>query len=369
MRILIAPAAFKGTLSPREAAVAIAGGVRDRLPDADLTILPIADGGDGTLEALTEPLHLSMRTARVTGPLGDPVDAAWGVSADGAVAVVESAAACGFVAASGARRDPLNASTRGAGELLRAAFDAGVREIVVGLGGSLSTDGGAGAAAALGIRFLDARGRDLPPGGGALTGLARIVATTRDGRLAGTRIVALADVDHPLLGSGGSARIFGPQKGASDDQVRVLEAGLARLSDVARRDLGIPLDDGPGAGAAGGLGAGLTAFLGARREPGAGWIAARIGLEPAAVRADAVVTGEGRVDATTFRGKAPGSLWILARARGKRCRFACGTVSGDIPEDVPPEDLFPCARAPRDRADATALLREAASRAAATLGV
>lgn len=333
--LLVATGPFKGTLKALEVASALAEGARTELPNASFEIVPVADGGDGTLETLRKPLGLATRRAGVTGPYGCVAWADWGMSDAPHTAVIETAPACGFAAVTpDTPRDPLHATSRGVGELIAAALDAGAVSILVGLGGSLSTDGGTGAARAMGIRFLDARGRDLPEGGGALRDLERIDVAGRDRRLAGAQITALADVPHRLLGTRGSARVFAPQKGASPAEADILEAGLARLAEVASRDAGVDLDAKEGSGAAGGLGAGLAGFLNARIEPGARWIADRIGLREAVARADAVVTGEGRLDATTFPGKAPGHLWTLARRMGKPCAFVCGSAAIDLPPDV-----------------------------------
>lgn len=320
MRILAAPNAFKGTLTAAEAARAMAAGARRAVPGASLRLLPIADGGDGLLDALKPALGGRFRRARVEGPCGAPVTARW-LSA-GRTAVIEMAEASGLRLLAGRRLNPLDASTRGVGQLILAAAAAGAREIIVGLGGSASNDGGAGCAEALGFRLLDAAGRPVPGGARGLALLARIVPPRRAPR--GFRVMGLADVKNRLCGRLGSARVFGPQKGAGPAEVRFLEKAILNFSRVLRRDLGAAVAALPGGAAAGGLGAGLAAFFGAELRDGSSYVLERVGFGRELGRADLLLTGEGCFDAQTFYGKAPGAALLAARAAGVPAVVVCG---------------------------------------------
>lgn len=325
--ILLAPNAFKGSFDAVEVAEMWRQGLAG-VRGVSVELRPMSDGGDGFLAVVRRyrPRVLEVR-ARVRDPLGRPIAAAWGWDPDARAAFVESAAAIGLGLLGQGERDPLVATSAGLGGLLAAAHALGVRRISVGLGGSATVDGGLGMARALGFRFEDRRGRaiDRPA---ALERLARIVPPERS-LLAGIRIAALADVDHPLLGGGGSAAVFGPQKGADPVAVARLERGLVRLAERWVADLGAPagLAERRGAGAAGGLGAALAGFLGARLERGAASCARLAGLASALARADGVVTGEGRYDAQSEGGN-KGSGWIVGRARraGVPAVIACATA-------------------------------------------
>nr|MBA3350118.1 glycerate kinase [Actinomycetota bacterium] len=274
---------------------AIAEGAGRVFPEARIEILPLGDGGEGTLEALLTAVGGRIETARVTGPLGAPVDAPLGRLDDGRVAL-EVAAASGLTLVPSDHRDALRASSRGTGELILAGLgETEPTTVIVGLGGSASTDGGTGAASAAGWRFLDERGHELPPGGGALVGLERIDGSRADVRLGRCSIVGAADIDNGLLGERGAAHVFGPQKGASPEQVALLDAGLSNLAGRVERDLGgdSALTGSAGAGAAGGLGFGLVAFFGARLASGFSVVAEVTDLASAIARADVVITGEG----------------------------------------------------------------------------
>ena len=249
MRVLVAPDKFRGTLTARQAARAIATGWRRARPDDQLDLAPMADGGEGTMAALVDALHGDVFGATVTGPRGDPVEAEFGVAegAEGRLAVVEMASASGLAILAPSRRDPRSTTTRGTGELIRAALDHGPTRLLVGSGGSATNDGGAGMAQALGVRLLDERGRELAAGGLALAGLARVDATGIDRRLRGVTCVAATDVDNPLTGPSGASAVYAPQKGASGDDVVVLDRALAHLAAIVARDLGVDLRDEPGA--------------------------------------------------------------------------------------------------------------------------
>jgi len=333
MRVLIAPDKFRGTLTAAQAAAAIAAGWRRARPADHLEAVPLADGGEGTMQTLVAALGGERRTARVSGPLGEPVDAAFGivVSQGRRSGVVEMALASGLELVSEGRRDPLRATTRGTGELIRAAVRAGATEVLVCLGGSATTDGGAGAAQALGVRLLDAAGGAIPPGGLGLLELVRIDAGGLDSALRRVRVHAACDVDSPLTGPHGAARVFGPQKGAGSEEVLLLDRALAHLAAVVHRDLGVDVRAMPGGGAAGGLGAGLAAFLGGRLRPGVELVMEAVGLMPLLEACDVVVTGEGAFDASSLRGKVAGGVLAAAHAVGARPIVLCGRA--DVVDD------------------------------------
>jgi glycerate kinase len=317
MRIVIAPNAFKGSLSAVEAAEAIAEGVRSVAPDADLMLVPIADGGDGTVDALVVATQGERRTVRVRGPLGDPVDAEYGLIDAGSTAVIEMAKAAGLALVPPAKRDPRSTTTYGVGELLQHAYDRGARHFVVGIGGSATNDGGAGMAQALGYHLLDDTGRELPPGGLALKRLARIHVGGVHANWKETEVDVACDVTNPLTGPHGASAVYGPQKGATPEMVAELDAALHRFAEIIRRDLGVDVEHLPGAGAAGGLGAGLVAFTGARLRPGAEMVMEVVHLDERLNQADLVITGEGRLDSQTARfGKGPAGVARHAKIAG-----------------------------------------------------
>jgi len=326
MRVVVAPDSFKGSLGAREAAAALAEGWREARPGDELVSLPLADGGEGTLEVLAATdATARWHPVQVTGPDGRAVPSRWLELRD-ATACIELALASGLPLM--AAPDPLGAQTTGTGELIADAVEAGARRIVIALGGSASTDGGSGALSALGARFLDGAGRQLPPGGGALNDLAAA-------DLAGLRrpppggVTCLADVRAPLLGAGGAAAVFGPQKGADPAQIAILEAGLARLALVLGGDPGAS-----GAGAAGGTGYGFAAAWGAGITPGATELCRLAGLAGQLRRADVVLTGEGRYDATSAHGKITGAVLAAAERAGVRAGLVAGAITADPPRGV-----------------------------------
>ncbi|HEX6844020.1 MAG TPA: glycerate kinase [Actinomycetota bacterium] len=321
MRVLLCPDKFRGTATARQAAEAIETGWRRIRPEDRLVLRPMADGGEGTLEALAGEGPIAR--VRVAGPLGDPVDAPLAVLADG-TAVIEVATASGLVLLGDRRREPLHASTRGVGDLIRAALDRHARRILVCLGGSATNDAGAGMAVALGARFLDAAGMQVPDGGAALADVVRIDLTRIDPRLRATEVVGLCDVDNPLIGPRGASVVFGPQKGASPDDVWTLDRALSDLAAVASRDLGVDRSREPGAGAAGGLGFGLIAFCGARLRRGVDTVADAVGLDALIDDADLVVTGEGAFDETSLGGKVVGAVLTRATLAGTPAAVVCG---------------------------------------------
>lgn len=315
MKVLIAPDSFKESLSARAVAEAIAAGWARVYPDAELLLCPMADGGEGTVDAVLAATGGERQQTEVSGPLGDPVQATWGLL-PGQRAVIEMAEASGLHLVEPARRDVLTASSYGTGELIRAALDAGVRRIVLGLGGSATNDGGAGLLCALGVRMLDVDGRDLPAGGAALARLRHIDLTGLDTRLAQVEVLVAADVDNPLCGPRGASAVFGPQKGANPAQVAQLDAALGHYADVMTATLGEDLRDQPGVGAAGGLGFAAKAVLKAAFRPGIQLVAELAGLAEALQDADLVITGEGRLDGQSLHGKTPVGVARLARAAG-----------------------------------------------------
>ena len=315
MKLVIAPDSFKESLSARAVAEAIAAGWARVYPDAELLLCPMADGGEGTVDALLSATDGKLQQTRVSGPLGDPVEAHWGLLPN-AQAIIEMAEASGLHRVEPGRRDVLAASSHGTGELIRAALDAGVRRIVLGLGGSATNDGGAGLLAALGVRFLDREGQELPLGGAALARLSQIDLTGLDTRLAQVEVMVAADVDNPLCGPRGASAVFGPQKGASPEQVVQLDEALAHYADVMAATLGEDLRDLPGVGAAGGLGFAARAVLRAGFRPGVELVAELSGLAQAVQGADLVITGEGRLDGQSLHGKTPVGVARIARAAG-----------------------------------------------------
>ncbi len=322
--VLVAPAAFKGTLGPRQVAEAIAAGVRRAIPDATVLECPVADGGNGLLDVVL-PAGALRERLEVTGPIGDTVSAELGWI-DGETAIIESASACGLALVEPEDRDPLQTTTRGVGELIWTAADRGARTIVVGLGGTATVDGGTGAARGLGWTFENAAGEQLPDGGGSLADLASCVA----GWGLSARVVALADVATPLLGPDGAAPVFGPQKGARPDEISRLVEGLTRLAELwsqaGRPDLGTM----PMGGAAGGLAAGLVFFAKAELAGGAEWVLERAGFDAALAKADLVITAEGIFDRTSLVGKAPGEVVRRAQAARKKVAVVAGRVESLI---------------------------------------
>ena len=322
--VLIAPAAFKGTLGPRQVAAALSAGVRHAFPDASVLVCPVADGGDGLLDAVLPPGSFRERV-EVTGPLGPPFVAELGWM-DVETAIFESAAACGLALLKLEERDPLRATTRGVGEVIREVIDRGATTVVVGLGGTATVDGGTGAARGLGWSFRDAAGEPLPEGGGSLVELASL-----DGGWGlKARVIALTDVTTSLVGSQGAAPVFAPQKGATPRDVERLAAGLERLGAVMAAHGRPELATLPGGGAAGGLGAGLVFFARAELVPGAEWVLSRVGFDAALATADLVITGEGRFDRTSLVGKAVGEVLRRAQAEHKKVAVVAGWVEEQV---------------------------------------
>jgi glycerate 2-kinase len=333
VRIVVAPDSYKGSLSALGVAEAIERGVRAVFPEAEVAKVPIADGGEGTVDALVVATGGRVEERTVRGPLGEPVRARWGILGAGDTAVIEMAAASGLPLVPKDRRDPRVTTTFGTGELVRAALDAGLRKLVVGVGGSATNDGGAGMARALGVRFLDAAGAELPEGGAALARLARIDLSGLDPRVALAELVVACDVDNPLTGPRGASAVYGPQKGATPELVKELDAALGRYAAVARDATGRDVADRPGAGAAGGLGAGLLFFTPARLRPGVAIVLETTRFDELVRGADLVITGEGRTDFQTAMGKAPVGVAAAAKRHGVPVVCLAGGL-GDGADDV-----------------------------------
>lgn len=316
MKVVIAPDSFKESLDAAAVAAAIAAGWRAVWPQAELLCRPMADGGEGTLDAVLAARAGERRSSRVSGPLGEPVQAEWGWLAGSRTAVIEMAAASGLHLVEAGRRDVRRASTRGTGELILAALDAGAQRITLGLGGSATNDAGSGLLRALGGELLDSAGQALEEGGAALAGLAELRLQRLDPRLAGVEFQVACDVDNPLCGGHGASQVFGPQKGASALQVVQLDAALAHFANCCAQQLGRDERNFPGSGAAGGLGFAARTFLAASFRPGIELVAELNGLEQAIIGADLVITGEGRLDAQTLHGKTPLGVARIARRHG-----------------------------------------------------
>ncbi|MGV0742136.1 glycerate kinase [Mycolicibacterium sp. XJ870] len=329
MKIVLAPDSFKESMTASQAVAAMRDGVRSVLPDAECVGVPMADGGEGAVDAVVDALDGERITVEVADPLGRPVAAKYGYIADRKLAVVEMATASGLEMVAPADRDVLRASTFGVGQLIANALDHGATELLIGLGGSATNDGGAGMLAALGATLADADGTPLPPGGAALARLELIDLSGLDSRLADVRVRIASDVTAPLLGTGGASAVFGPQKGATPADVEALEAALTRFVAVTESTLGRARPELPGAGAAGGLGFALLEFLGAECKPGVEVIAETVGLEQSLAGADWVFTGEGSVDAQTMLGKTPFGVAQVAGRTGSRVVIFAGRVAPD----------------------------------------
>jgi glycerate kinase len=326
MKIVIAPDSFKDSLSAQGVADAIALGLAQVWPDAQLVKCPMADGGEGTVESILAACEGQLRRTQVRGPLGVTVDAAWGWLPQSHTAIIEMAEASGLQLVPPGQRNACVSSTFGTGELIRAALDAGAQRVILAIGGSATNDGGAGAMQALGVKLLDAQEQTLAPGGLALAQLARIDLSEIDPRLANVRFDIAADVNNPLCGPHGASAIFGPQKGASPEQVQQLDAALGHFAELCARALGKDVKDEPGSGAAGGLGFAAKAFLDAQFKAGVEVVAELVGLADAVKGADLVITGEGRFDAQTLRGKTPFGVARIAREQGVPVIVIAGTL-------------------------------------------
>ena len=326
MKMAVAPNAFKGSLTSEAAAECIARGLLRALPSCEMVKVPVADGGDGTARTVVAATGGRWVTRVVCDPLGRPIESGFGITGDGRTAVIEMALASGVALLRTDERNPMLTSSCGTGELIRAALDSGVGAVLIGIGGSATNDGGMGMARALGVRFLDARGRELAGAGHDLARVASIDVRGLDSRVRRAAIGVACDVTNPLCGPQGAARVYAPQKGASPRMVEELDAGLERLASIIRRDTGVDVRSLQGGGAAGGLGAGLVAFLGATLVPGAERVLDVCGLKAKLSGCDWVVTGEGRLDGQTVFGKAPAAVGRLARSLGIPAIAICGSL-------------------------------------------
>ena len=330
MKIVIAPDSFKESLSALEAASAIEAGFREVFPDAVYVKVPVADGGEGTVEAMIAATGGRRIDLQATGPLGRPVASFYGLTGGAdTIAVIEMAAASGLELVAPDERDPLRATSRGTGDLIRAALDAGARRFILGVGGSATNDGGAGMLQALGVGLFDAQGAQLAPGGAALAGLDRIDVSGLDPRIKQSVFEVACDVSNPLVGLLGASAIFGPQKGATPEMVAQLDANLRHYAAIIARDLGQDVADIPGAGAGGGIAAAMLVFLDGRLRPGSEIVTDAVGLDAAVVDADLVVTGEGRIDSQTVNGKTPIGVARVAQRHGKPVIAIGGCLAND----------------------------------------
>ncbi|MGG7782236.1 glycerate kinase [Klebsiella aerogenes] len=330
MKIVIAPDSYKESLSALDVATAIETGFREIYPHAEYVKVPVADGGEGTVEAMVAATQGHIVQVSVTGPLGEPVNAFYGLSGDMRCAYIEMAAASGLESVPPTRRNPLLTTSWGTGELIRHALDAGVSQIIIGIGGSATNDGGAGMAQALGAKLLSAGQQQIAPGGGALETLARIDLSELEPRLADCRIDVACDVTNPLTGPQGASAVFGPQKGATAAMIERLDRGLQHFAQIIDRDLDIDVLNLEGGGAAGGMGAALYAFCGANLRPGIEIVTDALGLAELVADADLVITGEGRIDSQTIHGKVPVGVAKVA----KRFNVPVIGIAGSLTADV-----------------------------------
>lgn len=330
MKIVIAPDSYKESLSALDVASQIEKGFREIFPHAHYVKLPVADGGEGTVEAMVAATGGKIIPLRVTGPLGNPIDAFYGLSGDGACAIIEMAAASGLEQVPTASRDVLRATSRGTGELIRHALDSGIEHLIIGIGGSATNDGGAGMVQALGAKLLNNQGEEIGPGGAALAQLAEIDASGLDPRIASCRIEVACDVTNPLTGEQGASAVFGPQKGATPQQVHQLDAALMHFAAVIQRDLAVNVLKVPGGGAAGGMGAGLYAFCRATLRPGIEIVTDALGLDALVRDATLVITGEGRIDSQTIHGKVPVGVARIAKRYNKPVIGIAGSLTSDV---------------------------------------
>ncbi|MCU9615150.1 glycerate kinase [Caldibacillus lycopersici] len=329
MKIVIAPDSFKESLTALEVAVAIEKGFKKVYPEASFVKVPMADGGEGTVQALVDATNGRIIVKTVTGPLGEPVKAFFGILGDSKTAVIEMAAASGLHLVPMSKRNPLLTTSRGTGELILAALEEGVNHIIIGLGGSATNDGGAGMVSALGARLLDVEGNSIGEGGGSLNLLHTIDISSLDPRLQQVKMEVACDVTNPLIGPHGASAIFGPQKGATSEMVQQLDENLAHYAKIIERKLGKQIAEVPGAGAAGGLGGGLIAFLDAEINSGIQIVLAATKLEESLRGADLVITGEGKIDSQTIYGKTP----IGVAETAKRFGIPVVAIAGNVAKD------------------------------------
>ncbi|MGP0576259.1 glycerate kinase family protein [Paenibacillus peoriae] len=327
---VLAPDSFKESMTAKEVCIAMEKGLRKVYPAANYVHVPMADGGEGTVQSLVDATGGQIRYIEVTGPLGEPVTAAYGLLGDGTTAAIEMASASGIHLVNKDNKNPLKTTTYGTGELIRECLNQGIRKIIIGIGGSATNDGGTGMAEALGARFLDATGNTLPRGGGSLGELASVDISSLDDRLQQVQLIVACDVTNPLCGEHGASQVFGPQKGATLEMVQQLDANLAHYADVVKQQLGKDVRDLPGAGAAGGLGAGLLIFTQATLQKGIEIVIEYTGLKQKLATADIVLTGEGGIDFQTKFGKTPYGVAQAAKQSGKKVIAVAGYIGEGI---------------------------------------
>lgn len=375
MKIVIAPDSYKESLTALEVANEIEAGFREVFPRAEYLKLPVADGGEGTVQAMIEATNGRRVDVTVTGPLGEPVNAFYGLTGDGQTAVIEMAAASGLALVPNDRRNPYLTTSYGSGELILAALNAGVHNFIIGIGGSATNDGGAGMLQALGVALLDADGKNIAFGGEALSQLDRIDLSNLDSRILQSTINVACDVNNPLCGPQGASAIFGPQKGATPTMVGVLDRCLHHFAQVIKRDLGVDVLDVPGTGAAGGMGAAMIGIMGGKLRPGSEIITEAVGLDDAVKDADLVITGEGRIDGQTIFGKTPIGVARVAKRYGKPVIGIAGCLTKEAPVvydhgiDVIVSVLFECCSVQDALARGAFNLRLAAKNVALTLKI
>ncbi len=360
LTIAAAPNAFKGSLTPKQAACAMAEGILRADADAVVREIPVSDGGDGLISAVKTAAGGQIYTSRVNDPAMRPVDGDFLMLQNQAAAVIEMALASGLALLPDSLRDPVRTSTIGTGELVKAAMDKGAAHILMGIGGSATNDGGIGTAHALGYRFLDKDGNALPPVGASLNAIDAIDTSGVDPRIASTRFSVACDVTNPLTGPNGAAHIFGPQKGASPDQVRMLDQGLSNLARVIQKDLEKDIDGIEGAGAAGGLGGGMKAFFNAELTPGIDLVLNLINFKKIIADADLILTGEGCIDEQTRFNKAPAGVARAARAMNLPCLAICGSIGkgGNLLSDIGINAVFSICAGPLSVEQAMAQAQE-----------
>lgn len=313
MKIVIAPDSFKGSLTSIEVSDAIEKGIKNIYPRANIEKIPMADGGEGTVQCLVNATQGSIHEKEVIGPLGKTVIALYGILGDRTTAVIEMASASGLPLVPADKKNPMITTTYGTGQLIRAALDKKCQKMIIGIGGSATNDGGAGMLQALGVQLMDKNGKEIGFGGEQLAKLDKIDISRIDPRINSAKIIVASDVQNPLCGLSGASRIYGPQKGATEDMIIALDAALSHFAEIIKRDLGKDIKDVPGAGAAGGLGAGLMAFLGAELKPGIDIVINTVQLEKIVQDSDLVITGEGEINGSTIYGKTPIGVARIAK--------------------------------------------------------
>ncbi|MFA4015248.1 MAG: hypothetical protein RUDDFDWM_000326 [Candidatus Fervidibacterota bacterium] len=333
IRFLIACDSFKGSASSKQVGEAIKSGILRAVPDAHVEVVPVADGGEGTVQALVDATGGRLVTATVTNPIGEKIEATFGILGDGQTAVIEMAAASGLTLIPPEKRNPWVTTTYGTGELIKAALEHGCRKIIIGIGGSATNDAGAGMAQALGVKLLDEHGKQIGFGGGELGRLRRIDMSGLDKRATEAEFIVACDVDNPLTGERGASYVYAPQKGATPEMLPKLDSNLRHFAEVVRQQLGIDVEHVPGSGAAGGLGAGLMAFLKAKLRKGTEIVFELVKLDEKIASADIVITGEGQIDAQTVFGKTPIGVAKLAKQYGKPVIAITGSI-GDGADSV-----------------------------------